>query len=42
MNCKEYKAFPETILLLSTEVSVQVKPYEVQAITGITTFIPAI
>jgi len=38
MICKEHKAFPESILLLTTEVTVQVKPYEVQAITGSTTF----
>jgi len=30
----EHEAFPDSILLLSTEVTVQAKPYEVQAITG--------
>jgi hypothetical protein len=38
MICMKHKAFPESILLLSTAVTVQVKPYEVQAITGIITF----
>jgi len=38
MICAEHKAFPESILLLSNEVTVQAKPYEVQAITAFTTF----
>jgi len=31
MVCTEHKAFHESILLLSTDVTVQAKPYEVQA-----------
>ena len=34
MICTEHEAFPESILLLSSEVTVQAKPHEVQAITG--------
>jgi hypothetical protein len=34
MICTEHEAFPESILLLSSEITVQAKLYEVQAITG--------